>query len=81
MTDDDTHDDGGTATEATPLADGGVDETTIDPWGSSTIADYRKLFEEFGIEGLRRTSWCGPRPTLPDAPRCHLWAPRLRAGR
>jgi tryptophanyl-tRNA synthetase len=34
--------DGGTAT--------GADETTLDPWGSSTVADYRKLFEEFGIE-------------------------------
>ncbi len=32
------------------LADGGTDATAIDPWGSSTIADYRKLFEEFGIE-------------------------------
>ncbi len=31
------------------LTDGGADTTTIDPWGSSTIADYRKLFEEFGI--------------------------------
>ncbi len=53
MTDDDIpHDDGGTATEATLLADGGLEETTIDPWGSSTIADYRKLFEEFGIEAF-----------------------------
>jgi len=43
-------DDGGTERRAAPLTDGGVDETTIDPWGSSTIADYRKLFEEFGIE-------------------------------
>jgi tryptophanyl-tRNA synthetase len=34
--------DGGTAT--------GADETTLDPWGSSTVADYRNLFEEFGIE-------------------------------
>ncbi|NEU58582.1 tryptophan--tRNA ligase [Halorussus sp. MSC15.2] len=34
--------DGGTATD-----DG---ETTLDPWGSATVADYRKLFEEFGIE-------------------------------
>jgi tryptophanyl-tRNA synthetase len=52
MTDDDTPQtaDGGTGREATPLPDGGVDETTIDPWGSSTVADYRKLFEEFGIE-------------------------------
>ncbi|ELZ95349.1 tryptophanyl-tRNA ligase [Haloferax mucosum ATCC BAA-1512] len=34
--------DGGTAQ--------GADEVALDPWGSSTIADYRKLFEEFGIE-------------------------------
>ena len=34
--------DGGTAT--------GADETTLDPWGSSTVDDYRNLFEEFGIE-------------------------------
>ncbi|WP_380680367.1 tryptophan--tRNA ligase [Salinigranum sp. GCM10025319] len=34
--------DGGTAT--------GADDVALDPWGSSTIADYRKLFEEFGIE-------------------------------
>lgn len=27
-----------------------VDDTVLDPWGSSTINDYRKLFEEFGIE-------------------------------
>jgi len=37
-------------------ADGGTaegpDETTLDPWGSSTVADYRKLFEEFGIEEM-----------------------------
>ncbi len=64
MTDDDTPtDDGGTGREATPLADGGVDETTIDPWGSSTIADYRKLFEEFGIEEFDEI--------LPDVPNPH----------
>ena len=28
----------------------GADDVTLDPWGSSTVADYRKLFEEFGIE-------------------------------
>jgi tryptophanyl-tRNA synthetase len=55
MTDEDTphtgpDNDGGTERRAAPLTDGGVEETTIDPWGSSTIADYRKLFEEFGIE-------------------------------
>ncbi len=34
-----------------PIADGGsVDDVALDPWGSSTVADYRKLFEEFGIE-------------------------------
>lgn len=26
--------------------------TAIDPWGSSTVSDYRKLFEEFGIESF-----------------------------
>ena len=40
---------------ATPRADGGTagaDDVALDPWGSSTIADYRKLFEEFGIEAF-----------------------------
>ncbi|MFT4904931.1 MAG: tryptophanyl-tRNA synthetase [Natronomonas sp.] len=38
-------------TPAAPRADGGaVDDVALDPWGSSTVADYRKLFEEFGIE-------------------------------
>ncbi|WP_135829959.1 tryptophan--tRNA ligase [Halorussus halobius] len=37
------------------VADGGTeaagdDGATLDPWGSATVADYRKLFEEFGIE-------------------------------
>ena len=27
----------------------GADEVALDPWGSSSVADYRKLFEEFGI--------------------------------
>jgi len=63
MTDDDpSHDDGGTAPEATPRTDGGVDETTIDPWGSSTIADYRKLFEEFGIEEFEEILGDVPNP-------------------
>src|SRR5699024_7450312 len=47
--------DGGTAT--------GADETTLDPWGSSTVADYRKLFEEFGIEEFD--------DVLPDVPSPH----------
>ena len=54
--------DGGTGREATPLTDGGVDETTIDPWGSSTIADYRKLFEEFGIEEFEEILPAVPNP-------------------
>ncbi|PSP33904.1 tryptophan--tRNA ligase [Halobacteriales archaeon QH_10_67_22] len=29
---------------------GGADETTLDPWGSATVSDYRNLFAEFGIE-------------------------------
>ncbi|HKL28657.1 MAG TPA: tryptophan--tRNA ligase [Natrialbaceae archaeon] len=37
--------DGGEASEAA-----GADDVALDPWGSSTIADYRKLFETFGIE-------------------------------
>ncbi|MFB6094363.1 MAG: tryptophan--tRNA ligase [Halanaeroarchaeum sp.] len=28
----------------------GADDLAIDPWGSAAIADYRSLFEEFGIE-------------------------------
>ena len=35
--------------------DGGVDseaDLVLDPWGSSTIDDYRGLFEEFGIESF-----------------------------
>ena len=39
---------------ATPRTDGGAaagaDDVALDPWGSSTVSDYRKLFEEFGIE-------------------------------
>ncbi|MDS0259977.1 tryptophan--tRNA ligase [Haloarcula sp. S1CR25-12] len=30
----------------------GADETQLDPWGSSTVEDYRKLFEQFGIESF-----------------------------
>ena len=30
----------------------GADEVALDPWGSSTVDDYRKLFEEFGIEAF-----------------------------
>ncbi|WP_394741020.1 tryptophan--tRNA ligase [Natronococcus roseus] len=36
-----------------PIADGGAagaDDVALDPWGSSAVSDYRKLFEEFGIE-------------------------------
>ena len=28
----------------------GADDVALDPWGSSTVEDYRNLFEEFGIE-------------------------------
>ncbi|WP_423750944.1 tryptophan--tRNA ligase [Salinirarus marinus] len=34
--------DGGTAP--------GADDVALDPWGSSTVEDYRNLFAEFGIE-------------------------------
>jgi tryptophanyl-tRNA synthetase len=35
--------DGGTEDAA------GADDVALDPWGSSTVSDYRSLFEEFGI--------------------------------
>ena len=28
----------------------GADDVALDPWGSATVSDYRKLFEQFGIE-------------------------------
>ncbi|WP_323191449.1 tryptophan--tRNA ligase [Halostella sp. PRR32] len=64
-------DDGGTEaagadTEAskTPRADGGtVDDVALDPWGSSNVSDYRKLFEEFGIEEFDEV--------LPEVPAPH----------
>jgi tryptophanyl-tRNA synthetase len=40
-------------TEDTPADEtgaAGADSVALDPWGSSTVADYRALFEEFGIE-------------------------------
>jgi tryptophanyl-tRNA synthetase len=61
MTDDDAHE------EATPpRTDGGAtgaDETALDPWGSSTVDDYRNLFEEFGIEEFD--------DVLPEVPNPH----------
>jgi tryptophanyl-tRNA synthetase len=36
-----------------PRTDGGAagaDDVALDPWGSSTVSDYRRLFEQFGIE-------------------------------
>ncbi|MFB6110811.1 MAG: tryptophan--tRNA ligase, partial [Halodesulfurarchaeum sp.] len=39
-------------TEDTPSEEtgaAGADAVALDPWGSSTVADYRALFEEFGI--------------------------------
>jgi len=48
------------------MADGGAtgaDDVALDPWGSSTVADYRKLFEEFGIEAFEEV--------LPEVPAPH----------
>jgi tryptophanyl-tRNA synthetase len=39
----------------------GADETTLDPWGSSTVDDYRSLFAEFGIESFDEVL-----PEVPD---------------
>ncbi|WP_254279460.1 tryptophan--tRNA ligase [Haloarcula marina] len=41
----------------------GADEVKLDPWGSSTIDDYRKLFEQFGIEEFDEV--------LPEVPNPH----------
>ena len=39
----------------------GADEAVLDPWGSSTVADYRKLFDQFGIEAFDEVL-----PEVPD---------------
>ncbi|WP_435348314.1 tryptophan--tRNA ligase [Haloarchaeobius sp. HRN-SO-5] len=41
----------------------GADDLALDPWGSSTVSDYRKLFEEFGIEEFDEV--------LPEVPNPH----------
>jgi len=41
--------------EVAALTDGGADDVALDPWGSSTVADYEKLFSEFGIEAFEET--------------------------
>ncbi|MFB6218178.1 MAG: tryptophan--tRNA ligase, partial [Halobacteriaceae archaeon] len=33
----------------------GADELALDPWGSASVSDYRRLFEEFGIEEFEAT--------------------------
>jgi len=40
---------------------GGADDVALDPWGSSTVSDYRKLFEQFGIEAFDEVL-----PEVPD---------------
>ncbi|GAB7019134.1 tryptophan--tRNA ligase [Halostagnicola bangensis] len=43
--------DGGERSLSELRSDGGaVDDVALDPWGSSSVSDYRNLFEEFGIE-------------------------------
>jgi tryptophanyl-tRNA synthetase len=54
-------------TDEQAVADGGTaagsDDVALDPWGSSTVSDYRKLFEEFGIEEFEEV--------LPEVPNPH----------
>ncbi|WP_458188866.1 tryptophan--tRNA ligase [Haladaptatus sp. NG-WS-4] len=50
MTRDDRFDAGGTELATDGGTAAGEDDVALDPWGSATISDYRKLFEEFGIE-------------------------------
>lgn len=39
----------------------GADEVVLDPWGSSDVDDYRRLFEDFGIEDFEDIL-----PSVPD---------------
>jgi tryptophanyl-tRNA synthetase len=41
----------------------GADDVALDPWGSATIEDYRKLFDQFGIEEFEEV--------LPEVPNPH----------
>jgi tryptophanyl-tRNA synthetase len=59
------------AAPGTPRPDGagtdtgtatGADDVTLDPWGSSTVSDYRKLFAEFGIEEFEEVLDAVPDP-------------------
>ncbi|WP_122088001.1 tryptophan--tRNA ligase [Halalkalicoccus subterraneus] len=38
------------AEEVQPDGGAATDDVALDPWGSSTVDDYRNLFEQFGIE-------------------------------
>jgi tryptophanyl-tRNA synthetase len=40
----------------------GADDVALDPWGSATIDDYPKLFEQFGIEEFDETLPSVPNP-------------------
>lgn len=42
--------DAATGDGATVTDGGTVNDVALDPWGSSTVSDYRKLFDQFGIE-------------------------------
>ena len=39
----------------------GADQVVLDPWGASSVEDYRSLFEEFGIEEFESQL-----PSIPD---------------
>ncbi|MDR9381294.1 MAG: tryptophan--tRNA ligase [Natronomonas sp.] len=52
MADDGTHDREGAPAVRSDGGTKGADTVALDPWGSSTVDDYRKLFEEFGIESF-----------------------------
>jgi tryptophanyl-tRNA synthetase len=52
MADDGIHDRGDTPPVRADGGTKGADDVALDPWGSSTVDDYRKLFEEFGIESF-----------------------------
>jgi tryptophanyl-tRNA synthetase len=64
MTTDESEPDGASAEEQTRTdgAGAGVDDVALDPWGSSTVSDYRRLFDQFGIERFGEVLGAVPDP-------------------
>ena len=64
MTTDESETDETSADEQTRTDGGaaGADDVALDPWGSSAVSDYRRLFDQFGIERFGETLEEVPNP-------------------